>query len=270
MAINKHSQSFCEKDTTQCLQDIDCSLYLKAIEEASRIIQSFPGHFLFTPSDNGYINEKPVNCPILTQVFKKIITEGHSIVFSLTAIDFMDFINELFSNKNISIELLLSKYKIQTIPSNSTNYILSGGSFAQVYLNLNNFRWRVSKLIKGNFGDIDADIRLIDEGIFISNLPSNVAKYFPRVSQKDVLKIPPVIGYHMEYFPYPTIAEQIFSGDLSPERAVFYLKNIYQAMLENVYSVEKSKTEDHDDYLQRIDRRMQRILDTPDNIRYKT
>jgi len=241
------------------------------LAEAENIATSkFPPHFLFVPSEGGILNGSLRPYPQLSHVFSQIVPENSSLVFAFNHNrEFREFFTELISKERSSIKDIFLRYGVQQIPSTHDSYQLSGGSFATVMLEYSqNHKWSISKLITLKEGqrDIDADVRLLDEAKFIATLPPSIARYFPRVYPEDISETATELGYKMEYCPYPTLAELVLSRHLNPEATIEQLANIYDTMFSKVYSCHADNFDQDDDYFERISRRIDRVLTTPDHI----
>jgi len=268
MALNKYALDFCGslevvKKTLNTEEIIACrSEVLKVIEKGS-------SHFLFTPNEQEpLINGKSVQFPYLAKLFASFVPFGQSLVFAFKHVaEFAPFVEDLLERRWTTYSELLLRHSARIVPSTETDYQLSGGSFAGVRLSLvEEQRWRISKMIRRDFGDIDADVRLLAEGRFISELPTQVARLFPQVRREDVVEENGKVGYHMEYCPFPTIAELVLTDHITPEQTVEFLAGIYDTMFTRVYCLPESSEKQDDDYLGRVDRRMERVLSTPEYI----
>jgi hypothetical protein len=267
MAINKHEADFCGSPD-KINQTLELDEVVRCRSEVMEITEQSLEHFLFTPSNNGIVNGVTRPYPNLAKLFNSFVPQDQSLVFALKApAEFSYFVEDLIKKRYKTYRELLLRYSVRIIPTTETEYRLSGGSFAGVHLSLvNEHRWKISKMIRRDFGDVDADIRLLEEGRFISNLPAQTARLFPKVNPDDIIERPDQVGYNMEYCPFPTIAELVFSKHITPEQTVEFLAGIYDAMFTRVYCLDEDPSKQDDDYFGRIDRRMDRVLSSPEGI----
>ena len=269
MALNKHMKDLC--GPTEIIPDTLTSEEKTIAESQAADLERKHGpNFLFTPDqEGGKINGQPAEAPILSKLIAAFVKPGNSLVCAFeNGCGFPGFVKGLSPNgTSLSYRDVLLEHAVRILPTTDTTYQLSGGSFAGVELSLaNQERWQIAKMIRRGFGDVDADVRLLQEGRFISQLPPAVANKFPKVRQEDVVERPDQIGYRMEYCPYPTMAELVLSGHLTPDQIVEALTHIYHSMFEDAYCLPESSDRADDNYFERIDRRMARVLDTSNSI----
>lgn len=268
MALNKHERDFCGP-SERVKRVLNNEEIIACRSEVMRVIDKGLAHFLLTPNEQDpLINGKPAQVPQLAKLFSSFIPFGQSLVFAFkTAAEFAHFVEDLLGQRCPTYDEVLLRHSVRIVPCADTDYQLSGGSFAGVKLSLiDEQRWQISKLIRRDFGDVDADVRLLEEGKFISNLPPQAARLFPKVHPEDVIEENGRVGYHMEYCPLPTIAELVLSGHITPEQTVDFLAGIYDSMFTRVYCLPENAGKKDDDYFGRIDRRMERVFETPDHV----
>ena len=268
MALSKYERDFCgpSERTKRVLNDEET---IACRSEVMRVIDVGSPHFLFTPNEQEpLVNGKPVQLPNLAKLFASFVPFGQSLVFAFKNVaEFAPLIEDLLEQRWPTYGEVLLRHSVRIVPCAETEYQLSGGSFAGVRLSLvDEQRWEISKMIRRDFGDVDADVRLLAEGKFISNLPPQAARLFPKVRPEDVIEENGKVGYRMEYCPFPTIAELVLAGHITPEQTVEFLAGIYDAMFTRVYCIPEDGGKKDDDYFSRIDRRMERVLATPDHV----
>ncbi|MDD5750922.1 MAG: hypothetical protein PHS73_00180 [Candidatus Peribacteraceae bacterium] len=265
MAFHTLETSFCGPpgDITHTLSPEDAE---QCQQEAGQYDGKISHHFLFSP--DCCESEPARSCPQLSALFRSFTPPSHSLVFAPEdASEFPAFVGDLIHKRQQTYRELLLRHSVRVIPATETEYQLSGGSFSGVFLSLmNEQRWRISKMMYRGFGDQDGDIRLLEEARFICGLPPDVVDFFPAVDPKDVIERPDQVGYHMQYHPFPTMAELVLSQQITPEQTVTHLAGIYDAMLSRVYCKDKDPSDGGDDYFSRIDRRMERVLSTPEGV----
>jgi len=267
MALNKLGKDFCGPN--ELVRDVlKKDEKIRAAKELSWIIDNYSCHLIFTPNkQGGRINEQEVACHNLSKVFGSFISDGHSLIFAFRdRAAFTYFVEDLLNQDSKTYSELLIKHSVRIVPTTGTAYTLSGGSFAGVGLTLNDKAWQITKMIQRGFGDVDADVRLLAEGKFIAGLPPQAVNKFPKVKYEDIIEAPNQVGYRMEYCPYPTVAELVLSEHISPEQTIEALSNIYRVMFAEVYCIGLGPEERDDSYFERIDRRMERIVATPEHI----
>lgn len=271
MALNKYERDFCGP-TDAIKKTLNIEEVVRCRSEVMQLVERGLSHFLFTPSEQQpLINGKPANLHHLAKLFAPFVPSGQSLVFAFRdPAEFAPFVEDLLEARCPSYCELFLRHSVRIVPTTETDYQLSGGSFAGVRLSLiDEQRWSISKMIRRDFGDIDADVRLLAEGRFISELPQQVARLFPKVEREDVVEENGKVGYHMEYCPFPTMAELVLSHHVTPSQTVEFLAGIYDTMFTRVYCLPERQDKQDDDYFGRIDRRMDRVLSTPDHVGQK-
>lgn len=245
------------------------NLVKKIIAEARRLQLSLPADFLLTcPSKktvkfNGYT----AYFPYLSVILSKFLNDETALIFSIRDPSiFEKFISEAIYCSPYDLFKLLLKYGIRVVSSKTTDIKLDGGSFSEVNLFLyKNKWWRIKKEINSDYNDdVDAGVRLSQEADFLKSLPVEAKHLFPKVYGENSASRSSWVGYEMEYFPYPTLAQSMFYGNLTAGMALRFLINIYENLKKTLYSHKRHIKQD-DDYFSRIDRRLDRIFKTPSN-----
>lgn len=128
---------------------------------------------------------------------------------------------------------------------------LTGGSFANTKV--------MSKLIEKTYyvvkkeASSEGRAKLIDEIIWIKNLPLDLSAYFPRILDYEITK--KLVWYEMEYCALPTLRQLLIDKKITFEQASYILKTLIKIMFSKFYSKKFSKNPS--DYYRKI--HLQRI-----------
>jgi hypothetical protein len=141
--------------------------------------------------------------------------------------------------------------------------LLSGGSYSSVLLRVRGDKASIYKMIKNPHKErnIDADMRLLHEGIWLNLLPKSAARLFPQL--KRLIDNGDEFGYEAEFVPSCSAAELIFQNCIDSDQLFAVLSEVYLALLTSMYCFPSVKLDDlsnEEDYLKRIDRRTRAIL----------
>jgi len=241
---------------------------LRIINEA-RAIEQEKLHFLLSLNDGGCsVNGEVTDCPTIGSLMKNVIREDESLVIANNEqAQFSRMLASLIDDTRGSVSDVFLHEGVRIIPSTALPFRLSGGSFAGVDLYMNGKQqWKVHKFINQRQCDEDADIRLAREGVFIRDLPAAPKSMFPYVGPQDVILTDDQVGYHMDYCPHPTMAESLFGNQCDGKQIVDALANIYEHMFRDMYTLPQPENEQDDSYFERIDRRFERIMQTPESM----
>lgn len=226
-------------------------------------------HFLFSPK-NGccIINGQVEHYPAIGALLRNFIQQDQALVIAdRERGQFSYLLTGLMDGTRHRVSDLLLKQSVRLIPSTELPFRLSGGSFAGVDLYMgDDHKWKVYKFINRERRDEDADVRLAREGAFIRDLPAAPKAMFPFVGPSDVIETDRFVGYNMVYCPYPTMAESLLSGHCDGRQIVDAIGNIYEHMFHDMYVHPEPDDEQDDSYFERIDRRFDRIMQTPESV----
>lgn len=226
-------------------------------------------HFLFSPKNGGCsVSGQVEHYPAVGAFLRNYIQQDHALVIAdKERGQFSRLLTELMDDSKQRVSDLLLKQSVRIIPSAELPFRLSGGSFAGVDLYMgDDHKWKVHKFINREQRDEDADVRLAREGAFIRDLPAAPKAMFPFVGPSDVIETDRLVGYNMDYCPYPTMAESLLSGHCGGKQIVDALGNIYGQMFHDMYVHPEPDDEQDDSYFERIDRRFDRVMQTPESV----
>jgi len=241
------------------------------LREARDICKYTDGDFLLTPGQNViWVNKSEMPYKNISMLLHLFITDEYSLVIvNQTKLELSNFISDLL-NKNINYKKtyhdILIEHNVRIVYANLELHRLKGGSFSKVELFIDKNRWRISKRIIYPKGDEDADIRLYREGVFVTGLPDCARRLFPDIRQEEIYCTPELIGYQMEYCPFPTLGELVITKQVDPFGLIKCLEVVCESLIENMYVNKFNYCQSDDNYFKRISRRIKRINDTPSDI----